>query len=142
MRLWTVHPQYLDPKGLVAAWREALLAQKVLGGATRGYRHHPQLVRFRSQAAPRAAIASFLAGLAEEAQRRGYHFDTTKISARRFAGRIPETDGQLLYEWGHLKAKLQVRAPELFRRLRGVRRPEAHPLFRIIPGGVRDWERR
>jgi hypothetical protein len=27
MRIWTVHPRYLDPKGLVAAWREALLAQ-------------------------------------------------------------------------------------------------------------------
>lgn len=142
MRLWTVHPRYLDPKGLVAAWREALLAQRVLAGGTRGYRHHPQLVRFRAQADPTAVIASFLDGLAEEAQRRGYHFDTSKISGRRFAGRIPETDGQLLYEWTHLKAKLRVRAPELFRQVRSLTRPEAHPLFRIVRGGVRDWERR
>ena len=41
MRLWTLHPQYLDPRGLVALWREALLAQKVLLGRTRGYRAHP-----------------------------------------------------------------------------------------------------
>ncbi|HKX52383.1 MAG TPA: pyrimidine dimer DNA glycosylase/endonuclease V [Nitrosospira sp.] len=37
MRLWTLHPRYLDTKGLVAAWREALLAQKVLSGLTSGY---------------------------------------------------------------------------------------------------------
>jgi Pyrimidine dimer DNA glycosylase len=89
MRLWTLHPRYLDSKGLVAAWREALLAQKVLAGATRGYRHHPQLIRFQSQADPRAAIASFLVGLADEAANRGYRFDASKISRRRFKGRIP-----------------------------------------------------
>lgn len=141
MRLWTVHPRYLDPKGLVAAWREALLAQKVLAGETRGYRHHPQLVRFQAQADPTAAIASFLVGLADEAQRRGYRFDATKILGRRFSGRIAETDGQLLYEWEHLKAKLRVRAPELFRQLRRLAKPEAHPLFRIVRGGLREWER-
>jgi len=142
MRLWTLHPQYLDPKGLVAAWREALLAQKVLAGGTRGYRHHPQLVRFQAQDNPPAAIATFLAGLAEEAQRRGYHFDATKISRPRFTGRIPETDGQLRYEWKHLKAKLRVRAPQLARQFQKVTIPEPHPLFRIIPGEVRDWEKR
>ena len=84
MRLWTLHPRYLDSKGLVAAWREALLAQKVLAGATKGYRRHPQLVRFRSQPDPSAAIATFLAGLAEEARNRGYHFNASKISRRRF----------------------------------------------------------
>jgi hypothetical protein len=142
MRLWTVHPRYLDAKGLVAAWREGLLAQKVLAGGTRGYRHHPQLVRFRAQADPTAVIAAFLHGLAEEAERREYRFNTRKISGRRFAGRIPETNGQLLYEWSHLRAKLQIRAPDLFHQLRGVRRPQPHPLFRIVSGGVREWERR
>ena len=141
MRLWTVHPRFLDVKGLVAAWREALLAQKVLAGATKGYRHHPQLARFQAQAEPLAAIATFLAGLADEAQTRGYHFDASKISRRRFTGRIVETRGQLLYEWGHLKNKLRVRAPQLHRQWREVKMPEPHPLFRIVPGGVREWER-
>ena len=141
MRLWTVHPRFLDPKGLVAAWREALLAQKVLAGATRGYRHHPQLARFQAQADPLAAIATFLVGLADEAQSRGYYFDTSKISPRRFTGQMAETSGQLLHEWRHLKAKLQVRAPQMGRRLRNIKMPEPHPLFRIVPGEVRDWER-
>lgn len=142
MRLWTVHPRYLDSKGLVAVWREALLAQKVLAGATQGYRHHPQLIRFQAQSDPAAAIATFLAGLAAEAQKRGYHFDATKISPRRFHGTIPETSGQLAYEWKHLKAKLRTRAPERARDFRGMDLPEPHPLFRIVPGDVQDWERR
>jgi hypothetical protein len=141
MRLWTVHPRYLDAKGLVAAWREALLAQKVLAGATKGYCHHPQLVRFQAQTEPLAAIAAFLAGLADEAQNRGYHFDTGKILGRRFIGQVEETSGQLLYEWGHLKAKLRARAPQLHRQWRVVTRPEPHPLFHIVPGGIREWER-
>lgn len=141
MRLWTIHPRYLDAKGLVAAWREALLAQKVLAGGTQGYRHHPQLARFQVQPDPSAAIATFLAGLADEAQSRGYHFDATKISPARFAGKIPETNGQLLYEWSHLKAKLRVRAPELARKLRSIKQPEPHPLFRIVAGKVREWEK-
>jgi hypothetical protein len=142
MRLWTIHPRHLDSKGLVAAWREALLAQKVLAGETKGYRHHPQLVRFQAQAEPRAAIATFLVGLADEAQSRGYRFDASKIAELRFSGQIEETSGQLAYEWGHLKAKLQVRAPEMAHRWRNLKQPEPHPLFRIVPGEVREWERR
>jgi hypothetical protein len=141
MRLWTLHPRYLDAKGLVAAWREALLAQKVLKGATKGYRHHPQLVRFQAQPDAVAAIAAFLAGLAAEAGRRGYHFDATKISRRRFAGTIPETRGQLLLEWRHLKRKLRIRSPKVARGLRGIAQPDPHPLFRIVAGGRRSWER-
>ena len=141
MRLWTLHPRYLDAKGLVAVWREGLLAQKVLQGATRGYRHHPQLTRFRSQKRPIDAIAAYLAGIAEEAERRGYQFDASKISRRKFAGRIEETSGQFLYEWEHLRAKLRTRAPKIHRELKSLTNPEAHPLFHIVPGEIRDWEK-
>jgi hypothetical protein len=141
MRLWTLHPRYLDAKGLVAAWREALLAQKVLQGATRGYRHHPQLLRFQAQRDPCAAIAAFLDGLAKEADRRGYHFDRTKISLRRRCARIRETSGQLRFEWGHLRKKLRSRSPKVARQWRGLLAPDAHPLFLIIPGTVRSWEK-
>jgi len=141
MRLWTVHPRYLDARGLVAAWREGLLAQKVLTGRTRGYRCHPQLIRFRAHARPMPLIAAFLGGIAEEAVRRGYRFDTKKISRRRFQGKVAETKGQLLYEWQHLLTKLQRRAPQVHRKFKGITSPEPHPLFRIVPGNTRDWER-
>jgi len=141
MRLWTLHPRYLDARGLVAAWREALLAQKVLRGATRGYVHHPQLARFRAHDRPVGAIAAFLAGIAEEARRRGYRFDTRKIARGRTKDRMRETRGQLLYEWKHLRAKLRARDPRAYLRYRDVKVPDPHPLFRIVTGGVNDWER-
>ncbi|AHF93560.1 pyrimidine dimer DNA glycosylase /DNA-(apurinic or apyrimidinic site) lyase [Opitutaceae bacterium TAV5] len=141
MRLWTLHPRYLDAKGLVAAWREALLAQKVLAGLTRGYRNHPQLTRFLAHPQPLAAIAGFLTGLADEAGRRGYRFDAAKITGTPLPpASLDETRSQLLYEWEHLKAKLRVRAPDLYRKVAPLRTPEPHPLFRIVPGGIRDWE--
>ena len=142
MRLWTVHPQYLDAKGLVAAWREALLAQKVLSGGTRGYTRHPQLERFRAQAEPVHALAAFLTCIAEEAKRREYTFDESKIFVCNFTGQMEETSGQLLYEWKHLKSKLRARAPNLYRKFRSVPTPVPHPLFRIVPGDVRTWEKR
>ena len=141
MRLWTVHPRYLDAKGLVAAWREALLAQKVLSGGTKGYKHHPQLIRFRQQANPSQAMATFLTSIADEATQRGYHFDSSKILSSKFNGQIKETNGQLLYEWGHLKRKLKLRAPDFYHLYADIAVPEPHPLFRIIEGNIGDWEK-
>ena len=141
MRLWSLHPRYLDRQGLLAAWREALLAQKVLQGTTRGYRHHPQLERFHIQPDPLAAIAGYLAGLVEEAEARGYRFDGTKIAASQPATRVPVTRGQLLYEWGHLKAKLGQRDPGRLEQLSTVSMPEAHPFFEIVDGEIEPWER-
>jgi hypothetical protein len=141
MRLWTIHPKHLDAKGLVALWREALLAQKVLRGRTRGYRHHPQLRRFQAARNPTAALASYLAVMHQESVRRGYRFDAGKIGKGRIRGAIPETQGQLLYEWQHLLRKLAIRDVKRFRASQSVVVPEHHPLFRIIPGGVRKWEK-
>ena len=139
MRLWTLHPQYLDAKGLVALWREALLAQKVLRGRTRGYKHHPQLLRFSQTKNPAAALATYLSAVHEEAVRRDYHFDSSKIGKRRSRAKIEETRGQLLYEWRHLKRKLKQRDPSRLREL--VKIPAPHPLFKIVPGKVREWEK-
>jgi len=140
MRLWTLHPKYLDPKGLVALWREALLAQKVLQGETMGYRHHPQLVRFKQQADGVAAIASYLQAVYKEAVRRGYRFDCGKIAPMKQSCPLPATRGQLAYEWKHLKAKLKVRNGVKYRELRSIIEPEAHPLFTIVEGVVEEWE--
>ncbi|HKU71022.1 MAG TPA: pyrimidine dimer DNA glycosylase/endonuclease V [Burkholderiales bacterium] len=140
MRLWSLHPKYLDAKGLVALWREALLAQAVLKGETKGYRHHPQLNRFRSVASPVRAIAAYLRAVNAEATRRGYRFDGKKIGRGGSVRRIAATRGQLDYEWKHLRAKLQLRDPARLAALRSMKRPGPHPLFRVVPGGVADWE--
>jgi hypothetical protein len=140
VRLWTIHPCYLDAKGLVALWREALLAQKVLRGKTKGYRHHPQLIRFQAAANPVATIATYLAEVAAEAKLRGYRFNVRKIGRRRTRTKISETTGQVGYEWKHLRAKLARRDPERLKTLPAAR-PRPHPLFRLKPGSVRDWEK-
>ncbi len=141
MRLWTLHPRYLDAAGLVALWREGLLARAVLRGRTRGYRHHPQLTRFRSHASPRAAINRYLAAVLAEAAVRGYCFDRRKIAAGRARVVLEATAGQMAHEWRHLLRKLRQRSPSLYRRWRRERSPEPHPLFRIVPGKVEPWER-
>lgn len=141
MRIWTLHPQYLDPKGLVALWREALLARAALCGETVGYRHHPQLARFRSHPDPHAAINTYLQGVLAEAQARGYAFDAGKIRPAHTRVAIDSTNGQLLYEWQHLLNKLSIRSPAVFERWQGVVTPQPHPLFRIVPGPIEHWER-
>ena len=142
MRLWSVHPRYLDASGLVALWREALLAQAVLRGRTKGYVHHPQLHRFCEQACPCGAIAEYLRGVHEEASGRGYAFVAQKIGRAQSSDRIAVTRGQLMHEWSHLVAKLAIRNPELRHRLAFVKRPQPHPLFRIVAGDVEVWEKR
>jgi hypothetical protein len=141
VRLWSLHPRYLDRQGLLACWREALLAQKVLQGGTRGYRHHPQLARFRAQPDPLAAIAGYLAGLRAEAGRRGYRFDAGRIAAQAGKDRIPVPRGQLHYEWEHLKGKLARRDPGRLDSLLGVAMPDIHPLFILVDGDIEPWEK-
>ena len=140
MRLWTLHPKYLDAQGLVALWREALLAREVLRGRTRGYRRHPQLMRFRSSASPRTAINRYLALVYAEAHSRGYAFDQSKLGRTGSGERILVTDGQLQYEWHWLLSKLRRRSPSVHRRHRDVSHPVAHSLFRIAPGPIAEWE--
>jgi hypothetical protein len=140
MRLWSLHPRYLDAKGLVALWREGLLAQAVLAGRTRGYTRHPQLVRFSEAPSPGAQIADYLRHVHAESARRGYRFDAGRIAARGMVEPLPVTDGQLAHEWAHLVAKLRARAPGWLERSADVRRPEPHPSFRVVPGDVAAWE--
>ena len=141
MRLWTIHPRYLDPQGLVALWREALLAKAVLRGETRGYKHHPQLARFRAHASPRSAINAYLAAVHAEATARGYVFDRRKLGPQRRVAPIAATSGQLAYEWRHLMKILAARNRPLHARWRPTRRADCHPLFRRVRGPVADWER-
>ena len=141
MRLWSLHPSCLDARGLVALWREGLLALAVLRGRTRGYKNHPQLLRFRAAADPVAAIRRYLWYVHEEASARGYHFDRRKLGKVRNCPRLRVTRGQLAYELKHLKAKLRRRDPPRYRSLRALEAPRPHPLFRCVPGTIESWER-
>lgn len=141
MRLWSIHPQHLDPVGLVALWREALLAQAVLAGRTRGYARHPQLQRFREHGDPLAFIASYLSVLALEAEHRGYSFNRSKIELPATGICSEVTLGQLTFESRHLKRKLRNRNLSAYRRVSGLSVLSPHPCFKIIPGKIASWER-
>ena len=117
-----------------------MLAQKVLLGATCGYKHHPQLLRFRNSPSPLESIAAYLHGVQAEATRRHYRFDAGKIAAAGQVAPLEATQGQIDYEWQHLQAKLRMRDPQWLAGFAALARPEAHPLFRIVPGAIADWE--
>jgi hypothetical protein len=139
MRLWSLHPKYLDTKGIVALWREALLAKHVLEGKTKGYRHHPQLIRFQQAPQPIAAINIYLKNVYDEACKRGYCFTESKIDLTATADKLPVTSGQMQYEYLHLRNKLTERDPKRLSDL--PTEPEAHPLFVIVAGDREAWEK-
>jgi hypothetical protein len=141
MRLWTLHPRYLDAAGLVALWREALLAKAVLRGRTDGYRHHPQLERFRATADPVGAVNAYLHAVHAEADRRGYRFNAQKLRGQKSRSPITATRGQLAFEWSHLLGKLRRRSPAQYSDLRTVARPQPHPQFLLRAGRIAGWEK-
>lgn len=146
MRLWSLHPSTLDRQGLIACWREALLAQAVLLERTKGYTRHPQLERFRHHTQPAVAIADYLNVMHQESLRRGYRFDSQRIATDPHSEipetqKIPVTRGQIEYEWAHLQAKLAVRSPHLHSPDLPSESPPVHPLFTPVSGEVAEWER-
>ena len=140
MRLWSLHPRHLDPQGLVALWREGLLARAVLHELTRGYRNHPQLDRFKAHPQPKRAIDAYLAVVQDEATAHGYNFDRGKLGRIHRVAPIEVERGQLAHERAHLLAKLAVRNPDLHLRWRDADF-DVHPLFVPVDGGIAAWER-
>jgi hypothetical protein len=140
MRLWSIHPSYLDSKGLVALWREGLLAQNVLLGVTKGYKNHPQLLRFKNTINPVGAIASYLRFVADEADNRGYNFNRDKITNKRIKNKISVTNGQAEFEAKHLLKKLKRREPEKYKHLKLIKNMKLHPLFKKVSGKIEEWE--
>lgn len=146
MRVWSLHPQYLDSKGIVALWRETLLAKKVLRGLTKGYTKHPQLLRFRESADPTTYVDFYLSKVHEESVERGYKFDSSKFEQNTTESSAEQlmvvTLGQLEYEWKHLLRKLKERDPERFKLYKDLKIEDVkpHPLFKVGPGSIESWE--
>jgi hypothetical protein len=140
MRLWSLHPKYLDSKGLVALWREALLAKAVLNGKTIGYKNHPQLIRFKIKKNPKALINTYLLHIYHESVSRGYKFNKNKIGSEFTQSKIKVTNGQIEYELDHLKSKLKIRDPSRYMELINLKEPEPNPLFMVVEGCIETWE--
>lgn len=125
----------------MALWREALLAQAILKGQTKAYARHPQLIRFRQSRTPIRGIAAYLRIVHAEGSRRGFKFDIDKIARGGHVECMVVMRGQIKYEWDHFMAKLLKRDIQRFIHLKSVRKIDSHPLFKIIQGGVEDWEK-
>ena len=142
VRIWSIHPQYLDAKGLVALWRETLLAKNVLEEKTKGYRNHPQLDRFKKHENGLEAIHFYLSEIYQEAQRRDYHFSAEKfLKPKNNIPRIAVQAGQIAFERKHLLNKLKLRDLALYQQWMKEEKWELHPLFEVVQGGIEDWER-
>lgn len=140
MRIWSIHPKYLDTMGLVALWRETLLARHVLEGKTKGYRNHPQLDRFKKSNKPIDRINQYLAVVYNEALVRNYNFDKEKIDWNFEPSLLNVTGGQIKYETQHLLRKLKTRDKEKFDKLANLKKIDPHPMFRIVKGDIEHWE--
>jgi hypothetical protein len=140
MRLWSLHPKYLDSKGIVALWREALLAKHVLEGKTKGYRSHPQLARFKNSPRPVAAINLYFSFIYSEALSRGYNFDKSKFRKPKPLS-LTVTRSQMKYEFSHLLRKLKTRDVKLYNKFKGAKTIQPHPMFKVVRGEIEDWER-
>jgi hypothetical protein len=141
MRLWSLHPKYLDNKGLVAVWREGLLARKVLEGKTKGYKNHPQLIRFKEFKTPLSAIDSFLYFVFIEAKSRDFSFDGKKIRKLNRKKFIDVSRGQIIFEFNHLLKKVKKRDFNKFCELNKKKSLiRSNPVFRIVKGDVESWE--
>lgn len=140
MRIWSIHPSYLDAKGLVALWRETLLAKHVLLGKTKGYKNHPQLNRFKTCKDPVSAIDQYLLSVFDEASARGYSFNKKKIDPIKKRTTIPVKAGQIKFERQHLEKKLKVRDAKKLSEMKKTRTIKLHPIFKKVNGGVEEWE--
>jgi hypothetical protein len=143
MRLWSIHPKYLDRSGLIALWREALLAQKVLEGKTKGYKNHPQIIRFKNTCDPMLMIGTYLYFIFLESIHRGYKFDVKKIKKfnENIKNVIPVKEGQIKYEFLLLKRKLGNRDKNKFLELHKINYIELNPIFYKVKGGLESWEK-
>jgi len=141
MRLWSIHPKYLDCKGLVALWREGLLAKSVLEGKTKSYRNHPQLERFKKTRNPVLLVNTYLLTIWKESSKRCYNFDKSKLDEEIAKEKIPITQGQIQYEFKHLMRKLESRSPEKYKEFKKITKIEPHPMFFVVKGDIEPWER-
>lgn len=141
MRLWSIDLKYLDTKGLVTLWRESLLAKNVLENKTKGYKNHPQLIRFQKSKNPIGAINFYLKLIHDESLSRKYNFNKDKFSANNKIDKINVTDKQLEYEFKHLQKKLSLRDKQKYNSNLSITKIEPNDLFIEIKGDIEQWEK-
>lgn len=137
MRLWTIHPEYLDNKQLSTLWRDTLLAKNVLSGLTKHHKSDSQLNRFQNHPIPRKAINFYLSIIWEESQNRNMPFDESKFSKTSLKEKefIEVNTGQVSFEFKRLKQEQKNDIIQIPAKIK------IHPLFKSVNGPVEVWEK-
>lgn len=148
MRLWSLHPSFLDRQGLLGQWREAIQAKNALLNPDHPSNiwHARQLQRFKESPAPMRNIAIFLHVVADEMILRGYHPNVSLIPyyPEKIPHYISVTSGQVDYEIKFLQAKLEKRNPTFLPRLWNIRLlmfNQLNPVFKEVGGDIEPWEK-
>jgi len=142
MRLWSISPKYLDRQGLLAVWREGLLAKHVLEGKTKGYKNHPQLIRFKDSKDALAYINNYLLTIYKEAENRGYKFSLNKLDGlKKISNHIRVSTSQVTYEFNHLLNKLKLRDTARYEEYKNIKNIEVNNLFEVVEGEIEKWEK-
>ena len=87
MRVWDIHPGYLNGKSLLAEHRELHGVVSILGRGKQGYSNHPETKRWKQRG---WALRQRHRLLAAEMAFRGYR-DRTPVRLRSAAGEWPDT---------------------------------------------------
>lgn len=165
MRLWTIHPTFLDNEGLHGLWREGLLAQKIIEDPTHGRSNNPQIARFRNHVSPISILGAYLWTVGHEGMERGFKYNVARIEDPPMLGsimvpkgssgdpRIPVTEEQIRFEFDHLFSKLEERDPVSLEKIlnysvqstikyrEDFRLKAINPAFRIVVGPIESWEK-
>lgn len=150
MRLWSLHPSYLDKQALQVCWADALQAleyykqeRAYMKGITNDLSpyFYPCLDRFRMTGSPIAHITNYLHGLCDESERRNTPFGRAKLPEFTPGLRLKVTDGQIAREEKLLLLQLNRRKQtQLWMDLFVAEYVQPHPLFEIVSGPVEPWE--
>ena len=116
------------------------MAKHVLEGKTKGYKHHPQLNRFKKAPVPLDCINQYLSVVYKESLQRGFNFTKDKINWEFNPSTLTVTMGQLSFEKEHLLKKLLTRDKAQYKVLLNETNFVPHPLFKVIEGEREEWE--
>lgn len=134
MRIWTLHPRYLDDATLREAWRDGLAARRRLVAGSKGRPTDPLIHAIAACKHPVRVIDAYLSHLHQEAQRRGKAFDRSRIDGARAGAGFAVDSERVRDDWDQLMARMAEREPARHERQAELRRPHCHPAFKRIPG--------
>jgi hypothetical protein len=141
MRIWSIHPKYLDSKELLNLWNETIQAKNEFLTKFSGHFSNKQLERFLDLKNPLEAINSYMSSIYREAVKRDFSVDDSFMDWDFDDSiQIPVTAGQISHEISKLKSRLRERDEKKLQKLNGRTFLELHPIFYSVPGTIEEWE--